>query len=237
MTEIRASTVLPAVRTPLTLHTADGLNLVGELARPEGRAPAATLICLHPLPPAGGMMDSHVLRKASYRLPALADLAVLRFNTRGTASERGTSEGAFGDGESERHDVAAAIEWSLAAGLPRLWLLGWSFGTELALKWGNVPAVEGAILLSPALHRAGDADLEGWAASGRPLLVLVPELDDYLRPDEARARFAPVPQAEVIAVERAKHLWVGEPYVRIVLNEIVRRVNPAAWPLPTEWKD
>jgi alpha/beta superfamily hydrolase len=237
MTEIRASTVLPAVRTPLTLHTADGLNLVGELARPEGRAPAATLICLHPLPTAGGMMDSHVLRKASYRLPALADLAVLRFNTRGTTSERGTSEGAFGDGESERHDVAAAIEWSLAAGLPRLWLLGWSFGTELALKWGNVPAVEGAILLSPALHRAGDADLDGWAASGRPLLVLVPELDDYLRPDEARARFAPVPQAEVIAVERAKHLWVGEPYVRIVLNEIVRRVNPAAWPLPTEWKD
>jgi alpha/beta superfamily hydrolase len=237
MTEIRASTVLPAVRTPLTVRTADGLNLVGELARPEGRAPAATLICLHPLPTAGGMMDSHVLRKASYRLPALADLAVLRFNTRGTTSERGTSEGAFGDGESERHDVAAAIEWSLAAGLPRLWLLGWSFGTELALKWGNVPAVEGAILLSPALHRAGDADLDGWAASGRPLLVLVPELDDYLQPDEARARFAPVPQAEVIAVERAKHLWVGEPYVRIVLNEIVRRVNPAAWPLPTEWKD
>jgi alpha/beta superfamily hydrolase len=183
------------------------------------------------------MMDSHVLRKASYRLPALADLAVLRFNTRGTTSERGTSEGAFGDGESERHDVAAAIEWSLAAGLPRLWLLGWSFGTELALKWGNVPAVEGAILLSPALHRAGDADLDGWAASGRPLLVLVPELDDYLRPDEALARFARVPQAEVITVERAKHLWVGEPYVRIVLNEIVRRVNPAAWPLPTEWKD
>jgi hypothetical protein len=25
--------------------------------------------------------------------------------------------------------------------------------------------------------------------------------------------------------------------VRIVLNEIVRRVNPAAWPLPTEWKE
>jgi alpha/beta superfamily hydrolase len=237
MTEIRASTVLPAVRTPLTLRTADGLDLVGEIARPEGRAPAAALIGLHPLPTAGGMMDSHVLRKASYRLPALADLAVLRFNTRGTTSEQGTSEGTFGDGESERHDVAAAIEWSLAAGLPRLWLLGWSFGTELALKWGNVPAVEGAILLSPALHRATDADLDGWAASGRPLLVLVPELDDYLRPDEARARFARVPQAEVIAVERAKHLWVGEPYVRIVLNEIVRRVNPGAWPLPTEWKD
>jgi uncharacterized protein len=237
MSEIRAGSVLPAVRKPLTLRTADGLNLVGELALPEGRAPAATLICLHPLPTAGGMMDSHVLRKASYRLPALADLAVLRFNTRGTTSEQGTSEGEFGEGETERYDVAAAIGYCVEAGLPRLWLLGWSFGTEVALKWGNVPAVEGAILLSPALHRAGDADLDGWAASGRPLVALVPELDDYLRPDEARARFARVPQAEVIAVDRAKHLWVGEPYVRIVLNEIVRRVNPAAWPLPTEWKD
>jgi uncharacterized protein len=237
MTEIRASTVLPAIRRPVTIRTADGLDLVGELALPERRAPVATLIGLHPLPTAGGMMDSHVLRKAANRLPALADLAVLRFNTRGTTSEHGTSGGTFGEGETEAYDVAAAIAYGVAAGLPRLWLLGWSFGTELALKWGNDPAVEGAILLSPALHRATDADLDSWAASGRPLVVLVPELDDYLRPHEARARFARVPQAEVIAVDRAKHLWVGEPYVRIVLNEIVRRVNPAAWPLPTEWKD
>ena len=56
----------------------------------------------------------------------------------------------------------------------------------------------------------------------------MPELDDYLRPDEARQRFARVPKAEVIGVDGAKHLWVGENYVRIVLNEIVRQVNPAA---------
>ena len=73
--------------------------------------------------------------------------------------------------------------------------------------------------------------------SVKPLIALVPELDDYLRPDEARRRFARVPQEEVVAVEGARHLWVGENYVRIVLNEIVKRVNPAAWPLPTEWKD
>ena len=54
----------------------------------------------------------------------------------------------------------------------------------------------------------------------------MPEFDDYLRPAEAKRRFARVPQAEVIGVEGAKHLWVGEPYVRIVLDEIVRRVNP-----------
>jgi alpha/beta superfamily hydrolase len=235
--EIRASTVLPARRERITLRTADGLSLVGEVALPLDRDPAATLLGLHPLPTHGGMMDSHLFRKASYRLPALADLAVVRFNTRGTVSDHGRSEGEFGEGTAERYDVAAGIAWCVAAGLPRLWLLGWSFGTELALLWGNDPAVEGAILVSPPLHRAGDAELDAWAASGKPLLVLVPEFDDYLRPAEARARFARVPNAELIVGERAKHLWVGEPAVRTVLGEIVRRVNPAAWPLPTEWED
>jgi alpha/beta superfamily hydrolase len=237
MPEISAGSVLPAHREPITLLTADGLTLVGELALPLARPPAATLICLHPLPTQGGMMDSHVLRKASYRLPALADLAVLRFNTRGTSSERGTSEGQFGDGESERHDVAAAIGWCADRDLPRLWLVGWSFGTELALRWGLDPHVSGAILLSPPLRRAGDAELDAWARAGLPLLALVPEHDDYLQPPEARQRFSRVPQAEVIGVPGAKHLWVGERYVRVVLNEIVRLVNPAAWPLPTEWED
>jgi alpha/beta superfamily hydrolase len=222
MAEIRASTVLPARRTDIELQTADGLTLVGELAVPEDRPPVATLICLHPLPTAEGMMDSHVLRKASYRLPALADLAVLRFNTRGTSSDRGTSEGEFGEGDAERYDVAAALEWAEYHDLPRTWLLGWSFGTELALKWGRDPLVEGAILLSPPLHRATDADLDAWAEFGRPLVALVPE------------RFKRVPQAEVIGVDGAKHLWVGEPYVRIVLGEIVKHVAPAAYPLPTE---
>jgi alpha/beta superfamily hydrolase len=243
VSEIRPATVLPARRTPVTLHTRDGLALVGELALPERADPVATLICLHPLPTQGGMMDSHLLKKAAFRLPALADLAVLRFNTRGTSSERGTSEGTFGFGEDERYDVAAAIRYAIDAGLPARWLLGWSFGTELALRWGldDPGAVAGAVLISPPLRRAGDADLDRWAASGLPLTALVPGQDDYLRPDEARRRFARVPEAEVIAVEGAKHLWVGEPYVRIVLDEIVRRVNPAALTgpgltLPADWE-
>ncbi|HUC56826.1 MAG TPA: alpha/beta fold hydrolase [Streptosporangiaceae bacterium] len=235
--EIKASTVLPARRENIVLRTADGLDLVGELALPLDREPVATLVTLHPLPTHGGMMDSHVFRKAAFRLPALADLAVLRFNTRGTSSERGTSGGEFGAGLAEQGDVEAALAFCRARGLPRLWLVGWSFGSELALLWGNVPEVEGTILLSPPLRRSGDAELDSWAVTGRPLFALVPGLDDYLRPDAARARFARVPQAKVIAVDNAKHLWVGETYVRIVLNEIVRLVNPDAWPLPTEWKD
>lgn len=231
---IRGNTVLPADRRDITLQTGDGLTLVGELALPQGRAPVATLVCLHPLPTHGGMMDSHLLRKAAYRLPDLADLAVLRFNTRGTTSDRGRSEGEFGDGEAERLDVAAALDFVDFHDLPAPWLLGWSFGTELALMHGCDPAVVGAVLISPPLHRATDADLDTWARSGKPLTAIVPEFDDYLRPEQARERFARVPQAEVIAVPGAKHLLVG--YAETVFDEVVRRVAPAAYPLPRTWE-
>ncbi|GAB4083816.1 hypothetical protein GCM10028784_04460 [Myceligenerans cantabricum] len=239
--QIRSTTVLPARREDIELHTADGLTLVGELAQPVApdgtpRTPSASLVTLHPLPTHGGFMDSHVYRKAAWRLPALANLSVLRFNTRGTSSPRGTSEGEFDGGEGERYDVAAAIELAEFRELPHPWLVGWSFGTELVLKHGADPGVEGAILLSPPLHRATDADLDRWAEFGKPLVVLVPELDDYLRPEEARRRFARVPQAEVIGVDGAKHLWVGEPAVRRVLDEIVGHVLPEhELPLPTHW--
>lgn len=233
--EIRGPVLLPARRTDITLRTLDELTLVGELAEPADRPAIATLVTLHPLPTAGGFMDSHILRKAAARLPALADLAVLRFNTRGTSSPRGTSEGAFDGGRAEAFDVAAAMEFVHDRQLPRPWLVGWSFGTELALKYGRDHDIEGVILLSPPLHRATDAEIAAWAGDERRMVIVVPELDDYLRPAEARERFAVVPDASLVAVEGGKHLWVGESQTRRVLTEIVAAVNPDALPLPTEW--
>src|SRR5690606_34968285 len=96
--EIRAGIELPATRENIELRTDDGLTLVGELATPVSGEPVATMVTLHPLPTAGGFMDSHILRKAAARLPALADIAVLRFNFRGVTSPHGTSEGSFGEG-------------------------------------------------------------------------------------------------------------------------------------------
>ncbi len=234
MNKITGSSVLPARREDIELTTADGLTLVGELALPLERDPVATMICLHPLPTHGGMMDSHVFRKASYRLPALADIAVLRFNTRGTESVRGRSEGEFDGAVDERYDVAAAVEYAEFAELPNRWIVGWSFGTDLAIMYGLEPDVAGAILLSPPLRFSKPEHLAAWATDGRPLAAVVPELDDYLRPAEARERFAAVPQAEVIAVDGAKHLWVGD--TERVLDEIVARLNPAVdLPLPRAW--
>lgn len=232
---IRGGSLLPARRENIELSTDDGLTLVGELSLPLERDPVATLICLHPLPTAGGFMDSHIIRKAAARLPALADLAVLRFNFRGVMSPRGTSEGSFGHGDAERFDLAAAVRFAEQRGLPNRWLLGWSFGTEVALKHGLAHDVVGAILLSPPLHRTSDDELAAWAGSGKRLVVVVPELDDYLRPAEAEQRFALVPERELVAVEGGKHLWVGENQTFRVLTEVVERLNPAALPLPTTW--
>ena len=233
--EIRGGIELPARRENVELHTSDGLTLVGELSLPRDREPVATIVALHPLPTAGGFMDSHIIRKMAGRLPALADLAVLRFNFRGVSSPRGTSGGSFGDGIDERHDLTAAMDLVVARGLPHPWLLGWSFGTEVVLKYGLEHTIEGAILLSPPLHRATDSEIHAWAGSGRRLVAVIPELDDYLRPAAAAQRFAPVPEIELVAVEGGRHLWVGEWQTRRVLTEVIERLNPTALPMPVLW--
>lgn len=232
MIEITSSTELPAHRELFKITTSDHLELVAELATPINQKPVATLLTLHPLPTHGGFMDSHILRKAANRLPALADIAVLRFNTRGTSSPQGTSDGSFGDGIEERKDLEAALEVLLARGLGPIWLVGWSFGTELALKYGYDKAISGAILLSPPLRRAGEQDILKWAGTGKKLVALIPEHDEFLPPEPARKRFSVLPEVELIAVDGAKHLWVGETATKRVLNEIVRAVNPSKYPLP-----
>lgn len=231
---IRPSTVLPANRRAISIRTADGLNLIGEVATPIGNR-VASILCLHPLPTAGGMMDSHVYKKAANRLPAMAGVEVIRFNTRGTSSEAGTSDGAFGEGVTEKFDVEAAIEFAFdELGVERLWILGWSFGTDLALKFARDSRVKGLILLSPPLRTSEVSDLEFWAKDGRPITALIPEFDDYLQPEAAAVAFQVVPQIKLIYVKDAKHLWVGEPSVYRVLSEITEILSPQSLPLPTE---
>jgi alpha/beta superfamily hydrolase len=237
--EIRSNTVLPARRTDIELVTDDYLTLVGEVAEPLDAPAAGSIITLHPLPIAHGFMDSHVFLKAASRLPALAHIAVLRFNFRSVTSPRGTSEGTFGDGEAEGFDLHAAVREARELGLPKPWLVGWSFGTEVILKHAVEDArageIAGVVLLSPPLRRTTAEELARWSDVSVPVVALVPEHDDFLRPDEAVRRFAATPNIRVEPVEGAKHLWVGERYVRIVLDRIAGLVVPGSAPLPTIW--
>mgnify|MGYP003349209171 FL=1 len=79
-----------------------------------------------------------------------------------------------------------------------------------------------------------DLDLDFWRQDGRPITALVPEFDEYLNPEEARKIFTNIPNLNLIAVDGAKHLWVGEPMVHRVLSEIVKVVAPNRLPLTTE---
>lgn len=232
---VRPSSVFDATRSAFHVITEDGVDLIGEVASPIGPSKGA-ILCLHPLPTAGGMMDSHVYKKAANRLPAMAGITVVRFNTRGTSSEAGSSTGQFDNGKSERFDVEAMLRYCLdTLKLENLWVTGWSFGTDLALQHAKDPRHKGLILLSPPLRTTTDAQLEYWNSDSRPITALVPELDDYLQPDAARERFAVAPSIKIIAVDEAKHLWVGEPAVHRVLSEIVSIVTGVPTVLPEEF--
>jgi alpha/beta superfamily hydrolase len=232
---VRPSSIFEAVRTPFHVITEDGIDLIGEVAAPIGRSNGA-ILCLHPLPTAGGMMDSHVYKKAANRLPAMAGITVVRFNTRGTTSEAGTSTGEFDNGKSERFDVEAMLRYCFDdLKLENLWVTGWSFGTDLALQHAKDPRHEGLILLSPPLRTTTNEQLEYWNSDPRPITALVPELDDYLQPEAARERFAIVPKLQIIAVDEAKHLWLGEPSVHRVLSEITSIVTAIPTSLPLEF--
>ena len=234
---IRPSTQLPAIRQPFTVTTSDGLKLIAEVASPINESDQHLgILCLHPLPTAGGMMDSHIYKKAANRLPAMAGITVVRFNTRGTTSEAGTSQGTFGGGDSEALDVAAMLNYCFdELKIAKLWVVGWSFGTDLALQHARDSRIQGLILLSPPLRRTTDEELQWWSSDGRPVIALIPEFDDYLQPAEATVRFAPLRQIQLIPVAEAKHLWVGEPAVYRVLTEIVKVIAPDRLPLPTEF--
>ena len=231
---VRPSTILPAHRTAFAVTTSDGETLIGEVAAPISGYTGA-ILCLHPLPTAGGMMDSHIYKKAANRLPAMSGVEVIRFNSRGTTSDAGTSTGVFDNGNAERFDVEAMMNYCLdTLKLENLWVVGWSFGTDLALRHAKDPRVKGLILLSPPLRTSDVSDLQFWAADGRPVIALVPEFDDYLQPPQAIERFKPLTQIQIIPVEGAKHLWVGEPSVYRVLSEITKVIAPERLPLPTE---
>ena len=232
---VRSSSVFESTRTPFHVRTADGVDLIGEVAAPIGPSQGA-ILCLHPLPTAGGMMDSHIYKKAANRLPAMAGITVVRFNTRSTTSEAGSSTGTFDNGKAEHFDVEAMLSYCFdVLQLENLWVTGWSFGTDLALQHAKDPRHKGLILLSPPLRTTTQEQLEYWNQDPRPITALIPELDDYLKPDAASQRFGVVPKIKIIAVDGAKHLWIGEPSVHRVLSEIRSTVTGDQEPLPVEF--
>ena len=114
----------------------------------DGAAAAVAVIC-HPHPLQLGTMQNKVVTTLARTFANLGAIAV-RFNFRGV----GASAGKHADGEGERDDVLAVVDWSRARwpGL-RVYLAGFSFGAAMALSVAARAAPRGLVTVAPPVAR------------------------------------------------------------------------------------
>jgi len=126
-----------------------GVRLESVLREPRGGGLRGAAVLCHPHPVYGGTMDSRVVFRAAKAVEA-ARFAALRFNFRGA----GASSGSFDEGNGEKDDVAAVIDW-LEKRYPRrpLALVGFSFGAWVGLQVGcSDPRIEALVGLGLPLN-------------------------------------------------------------------------------------
>ncbi|MBN2623549.1 MAG: alpha/beta hydrolase [Acidimicrobiales bacterium] len=204
----------------ISLLTADGETLAGDLGVPAG-APAGAVLC-HPHPAHGG--DRHnVVIDALHRAMGAAGLATLRFDFR-----RGQPRAASGEGVAERADVVAALH-RLATEVDRavpLFLVGYSFGADVALAVGD-DRHAGWALVAPPFRFSGPAR----PASGdpRPVLVMTPAHDQFAPPHWVGRATQGWPDVTVEPVPMADHFLAGATaqVARAVTAWIVDRASSA----------
>ena len=129
-----------AVSIPCQDFTLEGRFLPGQ-AGPG-------VVITHPHPLFGGSMDNNVVWTAERAFHSRG-WATLCFNFRGV----GRSGGAYGNGEAETADVAAALDFLKSRSPGPHYLAGYSFGAYVAgraLLQGLV--TEGALLIAPPIN-------------------------------------------------------------------------------------
>jgi alpha/beta superfamily hydrolase len=184
----------------VALVTGDGETLDAELSTATP-AHAQAVLC-HPHPQYGGSMRSLVTSELFQALPA-AGVTCLRFDFRGV----GASTGAFGDGIGERHDVRAGLAHLLALDRTRpTYLVGWSFGADLALSIRDEGHAGWCAIALP-LRWLDEADATG--ADPRRKLVLLAEHDEFRPAGEVAAVTTHWTNTETEVIGGASHFFVG----------------------------
>jgi hypothetical protein len=102
------------------------------IAPGTAQPPRAAVVIAHPHPLYGGTMHTRAVFQAAKAFCRLG-CAVLRFNFRGV----GLSEGRYSDGDGERDDFRAALDF-MASRVPgvEIWAAGMSFGAWVAMTVG-----------------------------------------------------------------------------------------------------
>jgi uncharacterized protein len=184
----------------MSLLTADGHTLVGDLRVPD--APSAGAVVCHPHPAYGGDRHNVVVDALFHALPA-AGVAALRFDFRPLGRRT-----ASGEGVAERADVVAALHRLATEVDPTvpLFLVGYSFGADVALSVGD-DRHAGWATVAPPFRFSGDA--RPGRGDTRPVLVMAPEHDQFAPPPWVRRATAAWPDVTIEAVPMADHFLSG----------------------------
>ena len=186
----------------MRLHTADGLSLEEEWARPADAR--ATAVLCHPHPKYGGTMRSIVISALFEALPERA-VACLRFNFRGVED----SEGSYTEGRDEPLDVAAALDAAKeAAADGPLALIGWSFGADIALGIDD-PRIAGWVGIAPPLRFRPERAYDAVGKDPRPKLLVLAANDEFRSPAEIEAATSAWTSTRIETVPGASHFFVG----------------------------
>ncbi len=195
----------------------DDLTLDGRLAVPAG-ATAGAIVC-HPHPQYGGSMENDLVIALTQAL-GKAGFATLRFDFRGV----GSSGGSYDDGRGEIDDARAAAEvLRTRLGVPRIALVGYSFGSMMVLRAGShePEAVTGIVAIGPPTRMIG---LDFLAGSTVPLAFVTGDRDQFCPVatlESARAKFAPA--STMTLIPGADHFFGGHlPALSARVTELVR---------------
>jgi alpha/beta superfamily hydrolase len=193
---------------PLRFQTSDGLTLEGEIRHADGQARATAVLC-HPLPIHGGSKDHPLLWAIRNDLAAKRGVTVLAFNFRGVMG----SEGEFGRGQAESADVAAAVDAVLAEGPPPVVLVGWSFGSIVALRHALEDPRAGALVLigyplgEPRFGLPPPPDREELSGLDIPVLLVSGAADQFSPAPEVRAVSRKLPQGRAEIIPDSGHFF------------------------------
>lgn len=182
---------------------AGDVTLEGLIQTP-GPSPDVGVVVCHPHPLYGGDMRNNVVTGLVDAFQS-ARMATLRFNFRGV----GASTGEHGGGETEIHDVTAAVTHLLDTCKPsKVIVAGYSFGSIVGLRAGasdtRVHALVGVAL--PLARR----DAEFLTRVAKPRLLIAGDRDDIGPASMAKALASrcagPI---EVAVITGADHFFAG----------------------------
>ena len=187
-------------------------NLEATLDEPAHSGPPhAAVVFAHPHPQFGGTMHTKAVFQGAKGLTRI-DCAVLRFNFRGV----GRSAGTFDQGEGEKEDFRAALDYMAQryAGA-RLWAAGFSFGAWVALEVGaEDDRVEALIGIAPpvATSVSGmDYQFPNTLASTKPKFFVQGEADEVCPLEAMWAFYGRLEEPkELVVIDAADHLFDGK---------------------------